>query len=47
MSLKGRVFGNFPARVVSEVVGVIGERDGDEGELESLGKPMFLVKILL
>ena len=32
-------FGYFPLGVVSEVVFVVGEGDGDEGKLESLGEP--------
>ena len=32
-------FGYFPLGVVSEVVFIVGERDGDEGELESSGEP--------
>ena len=31
--------GNFPLGVISEVVFIVGERDGDEGELESSGEP--------
>ena len=32
-------FRYFPLEVVSEVVFIIGEGNGDEGELESLGEP--------
>ena len=32
-------FRYFPLGVISEVVFIVGERDGDEGELESSGEP--------
>ena len=34
-----RWFGQFPLWVVSEIVFVVGEGDGSEGELESSGEP--------
>ena len=40
VTLKGRGFGYFPIRVILEVVVVIGKKDRDEGELESLAEPM-------
>ena len=38
-TLKGRVFGYFPVKVISEIVVVVGKRDRDKGELESLAEP--------
>ena len=38
--LRSRVFGYLPVRVVLEGAVVIGEGDGDEGKLKSLGESM-------
>ena len=40
MSTRCGWFRCFPLGVVLKVVFIVGEGDGDEGELESLGEPM-------
>ena len=37
----GRKFGDFPVRVVSEVVGIVQEGDGGEGKVDVSGQPMW------
>ena len=39
-ALEGRVFRYFSVRVVLEIVVVVGDRNRDEGKVESLGEPM-------
>ena len=39
MSVGSGWFGYFPLGVVSEVVFIVGKRDGDEGKLESSREP--------
>ena len=46
-ALEGRVFRYFSVRVVLEIVVVVGDRNRDEGKMESLGEPMRGPEILV